>query len=862
MRYRFLACCSLTAAAMACCAPITVQAQAQASAGAPERQSVHISAQPLSGALRELGQMFAANISADDAEIAGRGARSLDGDYSLEEALRVLLVGTGLKAKASGSGFVIAQREPDGQAGDGIVVTGTRIRGAAIASTTLRYEREAMRDAGQSSVADVLRAIPQNFGGGQNAGVGYNVPGGRGVDLDGGTSINLRGLGSDATLTLLDGRRMSYAGVTQGVDVSAIPFGAIERIDVVPDGASALFGSDAVAGVANIVLRRRFDGLETSARLAGSTDGGNFQQQYGATAGRTWQSGSVLAAYEFARTTGIEASQRSYAEARTPGVTLAPYLRHHNAALVVRQDIAANLTFDLDLLYNKRWWKQTLPLNAGGDLAVSRVDFARGSQAWGAAPSLTLALPSDWLVMLGGSYGWNRSAFGGVNTIRGARTEASSGVYRNTTRNIELSGTGRLVELPGGSVKAALGGGYRRNDFRRMGSTPGASIEASQDSYYAFGELAVPVFGEGQLPALGERLDVSLAARYERYPGVGSVVTPKFGVIYAPTRDLSVKGSWGRSYRTPTLYEQFRPATVSLYAAPVLGGSGGGTALLVSGGNPDLRPERSTNWSATLDLHPRALEGFKLEISYFDIRYRDRIVTPIPYTAQSLSNAVYAPYVTPDPDPAQQADALARGATFTNYSGAAYDPATVIAIVDNSNINAGRQSVRGVDVLASYRFDLGGGVLRTAFNGSYIESRQQIAVGQAVTQMAGTIFNPPHYRARGEAGWSDARFSLLAAVNYIGPVRDVRSISSPRIGAMAPVDLTLRYHLDRNDSSLIHANRSRALLAGIEVIASIQNAFNDKPSPIAVRAYTDTPYDSTNYSPFGRVLSLTVSKKW
>jgi len=828
---------------------------------------LHLSAQPLFGTLRELGQIFAVNISADDADIADLSGRRLDGDYTLQEALRVLLVGTGLKARASGDGFVIGLPDPEGQGGEGpggegIVVTGSRIRGAAVASTTLTYEREAMRDAGQSSVAEVLRAIPQNFGGGQNAGVGYNVPGGRGVDLDGGSSINLRGLGSDATLTLLDGRRLSYAGVTQGVDVSAIPFGAIERIDVVPDGASALFGSDAVAGVANIILRRRFDGLETSARLAGSTDGGNFQQRYEATAGRTWQSGSVLASYEFARTTAIEADRRSYAETRTPGVTLAPYLRHHNAALVVRQDLSANLTFDLDLLYNKRWWKQTLPLNASGDLAVSRVDFARKSEAWGAAPSLTLALPSDWLVTLGGSYGWNRSAFGGVNTIGGMRTEASSGVYRNTTGNIELSGTGRLVELPGGSVKAALCGGYRRSDFRRTGSAPGASIEASQDSYYAFGELAVPVFGEGQLPALGARLDLSLAARYERYPGVGSVVTPKIGAIYAPTRDISVKGSWGRSYRTPTLYEQFRPATVVLYAAPVLGASGGGAALLVSGGNPDLRPERSTNWSATLDIHPRTLEGFNLEISYFDIRYRDRIVTPIPYTAQSLSNAIYAPYVTRDPDPDEQADALARGATFTNYSGAAYDPATVIAIVDNSNINAGRQTVRGIDVLAGYRFDLGGGVLRAAFNGSYIESRQQIAAGQAVTQMAGTIFNPPHYRARGEVGWSDERFSLLAAVNYIGPVRDVRSVAAPRIGAMAPVDLTLRYHLERNDAGLNHANRRSTLFAGIDVIASIQNAFNDKPSPIAVRAYTDTPYDSTNYSPFGRVLSLTVSKKW
>lgn len=121
---------------------------------------------------------------------------------------------------------------------------------------------------------DVIRAIPQNFSGGQNPGVGANLPGGKNLDVGGGASINLRGLGGDATLTLLDGRRLSFDAALQSVDVSAIPFGAIERIEIVPDGSSALFGSDAVAGVANIILRRNFDGLETTARLGGSTDGG------------------------------------------------------------------------------------------------------------------------------------------------------------------------------------------------------------------------------------------------------------------------------------------------------------------------------------------------------------------------------------------------------------------------------------------------------------------------------------------------------------------------------------------------------------------------------------------------------------
>lgn len=69
---------------------------------------------------------------------------------------------------------------------------------------------------------------------------------------------------------------------------------------------------------------------------------------------------------------------------------------------------------------------------------------------------------------------------------------------------------------------------------------------------------------------------------------------------------------------------------------------------------------------------------------------------------------------------------------------------------------------------------------------------------------------------------------------------------------MLPVDLTLRYR----------TREGRGLLGGLDFIASAQNLLNDKPSVVLVRTYLDSPYDSTNYSPFGRVVSLTVSKRW
>src|SRR3546814_2275030 len=109
-------------------------------------------------------------------------------------------------------------------------------------------------------------------------------------NLTGGSALNLRGLGPDASLTLLNGRRMAYGGIAQAIDISAIPVEAVDRIDIVADGASAIYGSDAVGGVANVVLKRDFDGFALGARYGTATDGGLATREYPATAGHVWSS--------------------------------------------------------------------------------------------------------------------------------------------------------------------------------------------------------------------------------------------------------------------------------------------------------------------------------------------------------------------------------------------------------------------------------------------------------------------------------------------------------------------------------------------------------------------------------------------
>ena len=109
-----------------------------------------------------------------------------------------------------------------------------------------------MRDAGS-----LISTLPQG------SGLGNTLA----TNAGRGAGVNLRGLGNNATLLLFDGHRTVSQGIQNiGADPNIIPFGAIDRVEVVTDGASAVYGSDAVAGVVNYILRRPFDGAEVSAR--------------------------------------------------------------------------------------------------------------------------------------------------------------------------------------------------------------------------------------------------------------------------------------------------------------------------------------------------------------------------------------------------------------------------------------------------------------------------------------------------------------------------------------------------------------------------------------------------------------------
>lgn len=166
-----------------------------------------------------------------------------------------------------------------GSGGEAIVVTGSRLRRDSnldSPSPVVSITAETFR--GEQEVADALRTIPAlsaSISSAQSVAPGENGSGG----AVGAATLNLRGLGAERTLVLVNGRR-HVAGVaeTSVVDINAIPSSLIKQVEVLTGGASAVYGADAVTGVVNFVLDREFDGLELgmTGGLSGKADGSNF----------------------------------------------------------------------------------------------------------------------------------------------------------------------------------------------------------------------------------------------------------------------------------------------------------------------------------------------------------------------------------------------------------------------------------------------------------------------------------------------------------------------------------------------------------------------------------------------------------
>ena len=205
---------------------------------------------------------------------------------------------------ATSASPVLAQDQEDSAELDRIEVTGSRIKRADIesASPVFVIQREEIERTGLTSVGDLLQDLPI-------AGAALNTQFNNGGN--GATTLDLRNLGTNRLLVLLNGRRF-VSGITGVVDLNNIPVAVIKRIEILKDGASAIYGSDAISGVVNIITRDDFEGMQANAYFGQfeSENDGEIQS-YDFSIGTTSDRGSVFFSASYVKNEDVFARDRA-----------------------------------------------------------------------------------------------------------------------------------------------------------------------------------------------------------------------------------------------------------------------------------------------------------------------------------------------------------------------------------------------------------------------------------------------------------------------------------------------------------------------------------------------------------------------
>jgi iron complex outermembrane recepter protein len=210
----------------------------------------------------------------------------------------------------AGSGVAVAQESgSETRTLDAIEVTGSRIKRADMetSSPVVMIDRQTIENSGAATVGEFLQRTPSISGAATNPQV--NNGGGAGA-----ATVDLRGLGVNRTLVLVDGRR--WIGTTSNangaVDVNSIPMGLIERVEILKGGASAIYGTDAIGGVVNFILRKNFDGLEASAFYGVSSRGDANTERYDAIFGVSGERGRLMLGASYDKEDSVSAADRTY----------------------------------------------------------------------------------------------------------------------------------------------------------------------------------------------------------------------------------------------------------------------------------------------------------------------------------------------------------------------------------------------------------------------------------------------------------------------------------------------------------------------------------------------------------------------
>ncbi len=760
---------------------------------------------------------------------------------------------------------------------DELIVTGTHISGVTpIGAPIVLYTREDANQSGAATLDQFARVMTDNFASvdtiaNQYSNVGLSPTGvSNGTNTFQGAAFNLRGLGPTATLTLLNGRRLAPGGLDGSfTDISQIPLSVVDHIEVLPDGASAIYGADAVAGVVNIITRNDFKGVESAVRYGSATEGGASEVTASQLFGESWGPGSVFLDYDYDDQQGLSASQRAYIPQLGGPYSLVPQNRRNSFFVSGSQELGAQTTVSADMLYSDR---QFAYANTLSNPSLIQSTFASGSaKQLAVTAGLHSALCGDWRAELTGTYSRNQQSSDATTQLTEnsqARSEVSLQGSSPSILDVNAIAQGSVVSIPGGEVKAAFGASsrierYKSTDLETaLGITTSLGQPSSKREVLSlYSEIIVPVIGEANAAPPYRRLNLSFAGRFDHYSDFGSTMNPKVGMSWEIIEGLHLKGTFGTSFQAPLLSQVHLPTSIATELLPNISSPTGSTdAIVIDGGNLNLGPEKSRSYTGGFDWKPPTVPDAELSINFFHIDLTNKITAPPTSLAKnySLSDPLLGPFITINPS-------LATVQSYFNSPAFAGDlaglgPAAVQAVFDDRLTNLANTIESGIDLSMQYALALDPGRLGLSLAVErLLQNSAQIVYFVPSVSLLNTFAEPPKWKGRATAVWTQGPLTASASLNFVNSYQNSLSTPPEQIGSWTTGDLYLGV---TTSDALPWAVRQLTIAVSVTNVADEHPPRVQIPVSYIAQGTSATPFDPANASPVGRVISLSLVKHW
>jgi iron complex outermembrane recepter protein len=482
---------------------------------------------------------------------------------------------------------------------------------------------------------------------------------------------SLRGLGPDQTLVLINGKRRHQSALVNlfgsrgrgntGTDLNAIPAAAIERIEILRDGAAAQYGSDAIAGVINIVLK------ETTNQLLVNANAGMFKAKY-----RFDDKSFDGLNYNFNLNYGVKIAKKGFVN-----VTADYNSRDHtNRANTVdsEADLARRQFGDPEIRNSALYYNAQIPIGSNFQFySFGGINERKGdAYAWTRFPDDDRNIPSiypngfdpiitskikdrsvaagfrgvwkSWNIDLSNTYGFNKFHFGVKNSLNRSfgersQTQFDAGGFQ-LGQNVTNLNVSRFYKNVMQGLNFAFGGEFRTERYKIF-----AGEEASYANYnpeFPGGSQGFPGYSPADVTNhsrsnVGVYVDlegdvtkqflVDIAGRFENYSDFGSTLNGKLGLRYKITDAFALRGSVSTGFRAPSLAQKYFNSTFTNFvngrAVEVLLANNN-SAVTQALGIPKLKQETSLNGSLGFTLTP--VSGFSLTVDGYYVKVKDRVV--------------------------------------------------------------------------------------------------------------------------------------------------------------------------------------------------------------------------------------------